>query len=67
MECLIRPNGENYMVYFDGVKAHPLQHPDEMKAIQMCYKACTGEEIPCFEMGSPEAPWATRLFEGAGR
>ena len=67
MECLIRPNGENYMVYFDGVKAHPLQHPDEMIAIQMCYKQCTGEDIPCFEMGTPEAPWATRLFEGAGR
>lgn len=67
MECLIRPNMANYMVYFDGVKAHPLAHPDEMKAIQMCYKMCTGEDIPCFEMGTPEAPWATRLFEGAGR
>jgi len=67
MECLIRPNGENYMVYFDGVNAHPLQHPDEMTAIQACYKACTGEDIPCFEFGTPEAPWATRLFEGASR
>lgn len=67
MECLIRPNGENYMVYFDGVKAHPLHHPDEMKAIQMCYRQCTGEDIPCFEMGTHEAPWFTRLEQGAGR
>ena len=67
MECLIRPNGANYMVYFDGVNPHPLHHPDEMAAIQACYKACTGEDMPCFEMGSEDAPWATRLFEGAGR
>lgn len=68
MECLIRPNGENYMVYFDGTKAHPLKHPDEMAAIQWCYRLCNdGAEIPCFEFGTKSAPWATRLFEGAGR
>lgn len=68
MQCLIRPNGENYMVYFDGTKAHPLKHPDEMKAIQWCYSLCNdGEEIPCFEFGGKSDPWATRLFEGAGR
>lgn len=68
MECLIQPNGESYMVYFDGTKAHPLQHPDEMVAIQEVYRRCNdGAEIPCFAFGSKNAPWATRLFEGAGR
>ena len=67
MECIIRPNGENYLVYFDGTEAHPLAHPDEVVAIREVYKACTGEDMPMFEYGSPDAPWATRLFEGASR
>lgn len=67
MECIIRPNGENYLVYFDGTEAHPLTHPDEVTAIREVYKICTGSEMPIFEYGSKEAPWAARLFEGASR
>ena len=67
MECLIRPNGEDYMVYFDGTKAHPLTHPDEMTAIQEVFRKCYGYDMPCFEYGDKGAPWATRLFEGASR
>lgn len=67
MECIIRPNGEDGLVYFDGVHAHPLTHPDEVTAIQEVYKRCTGEDIPIFEYGTPDAPWATRLFEACSR
>jgi len=67
MECIIRPNGEDYLVYFDGVTAHPLTHPDEATAIQEVYKKCNGVDMPIFEYGSKDAPWATRLFEGASR
>lgn len=68
MECLIRPNGEDYMVYFDGTKAHPLTHPDEMVALQEVYRKCNdGAEMPCFEFGSKKSPWAARLFEAAAR
>lgn len=67
MECIIRPNGENYLVYFDGTDAHPLAHPDEATAINEVYKRCNGTDMPMFEFGSKDAPWATRLFEGASR
>lgn len=68
MQCLIKPDGKDYMVYFDGSRPHPLEHPDEMKAIEMCYAKCNnGEQIPVFEMGDEKNPWATRLFEGASR
>ena len=29
MQCLIKPDGMNYMVYYDGVNLHALSHPDE--------------------------------------
>lgn len=68
MQCLIKPDGENRMVYFDGVNAHPLDHPDQMLALQMCFEMCNGgRQMPCFEFGSAEAPWAARLFEAASR
>ena len=67
MECIIRPNGEDYLVYFDGTTAHPLTHPDEATAISEVYRKCNGVDIPIFEYGSKDAPWATRLFEGASR
>lgn len=68
MQCLIKPDGKDYMVYFDGSRPHPLEHPDEMKAIEMCYAQCNnGAQIPVFEMGDEKNPWATRLFEGASR
>lgn len=64
MHCLIKPDGMGYMVYYDGVNLHALKHPDEMKAIQDVYKLCNdGREIPCFEFGSPDAPWSGRFFD----
>ncbi len=68
MECIFKPNGEGRLVYYDGVKAHNLNHPDEVKAIQMVYKACNGgAQIPIFELGSANAPWATRFLDVVGR
>lgn len=64
MHCLIKPDGMGYMVYYDGVNLHALKHPDEMKAVQEVYKLCNdGREIPCFEFGSPDAPWSARFFD----
>lgn len=64
MICLIKPDGKDYMVYYDGVNLHDLDNPDEMKAIQEVYKLCNnGKEIPCFELGSEESPWAHRFFD----
>ena len=68
MICLIKPNGENRMVYVDGANVHPLAHPDEMTAIQDVYRMTHGgREIPTFEYGTKEAPWAGRLFEALSR
>ncbi len=68
MECIFKPNGEGRLVYYDGVKAHNLNHPDEVTAIQMVYRACNGgADIPTFELGSPNAPWATRFFNAIER
>lgn len=68
MLCIIRANEGNTMYYVDGANVHPLAHPDEMKAIQEVYKIThNGNEIPCFDYGTPEAPWATRLFDALNR
>lgn len=68
MECIFRPNGEGRLVYYDGVKCHSLEHPDEVTAIQMVYRSCNdGADIPIFELGSPQAPWATRFIAATER
>lgn len=67
MECLIRPDGEGRMVYVCGCEYRSLDTPDEMEAIERCYRECNGTEIPKFEFGSPEAPWASRLFSALDR
>ena len=67
MECIIQPNGQNFLVYFDGVYIHPCQHPDEVESIQMVARQTKGHDLPCFAMGSPNAPWFTRLREVMGR
>ncbi len=64
MPCIYQPNGEGYLVYYDGSACHPLAHPDEVTAIQMVHRACYGCDIPMFELGTPDAPWAAR-FEAA--
>lgn len=68
MVCIYRPNGENYLVFYDGTNFHNLSHPDEVTAIDMVYqKTHGGEHIPQFELGSKEAPWATRFYQAATR
>lgn len=62
MQCIIQPNGENHLVYFDGQKLHTLTHPDQVKVLQMVANQC-GRTLPCFALGSKTAPWATRLEE----
>lgn len=67
VECIMVPNGEGYMVYYDGVYIHPLANPDEVEAIQMVARQTKGHDLPCFEMGTQAAPWFTRLLEAVTR
>lgn len=68
MICLIKPDGKGEMWYIDGCNVHPLSHPDEMTAIQDIYKKThNGAEIPCFEYGTKNAPWASRLKDALCR
>ena len=62
MQCIIQPNGESRLVYFDGQRLHNLTHPDQVEALQMVAKQC-GRTLPCIALGSKTAPWATRLEE----
>lgn len=62
MQCIIQPNGENRLIYFDGQQIHHLTHPDQVQALQMVANQC-GHPLPCFTLGSKNAPWATRLEE----
>lgn len=61
LACIIQPNGESRLVFFDGTKVHNLNHPDQVTALQMVAKQTIGKELPCFAMGSKGAPWYTRL------
>ena len=64
MECIIQPDGMNIMVYYDGHTVHDLSNPDCVTAINMVYQQTHGgASIPCFKMGSKEAPWAARFFQ----
>lgn len=67
MQCIIQPNGEGRLVFYDGVYAHPLTHPDEVEAIQMVARATIGKEIPGIQLGTQDAPWATRFFDAVAR
>lgn len=66
MQCIIRPNQLNLLVYFDGTQIRALSHPDEVTALDMAYRACHGRGIPMFEMGETGAPWASRLLQAVG-
>ena len=63
MQCIIQPNGQNKLCYFDGQKIHYLAHMDQVTALNMTYRACHGRDIPCFALGTPEAPYAGRLLQ----
>jgi len=67
MEFICRPNGQNYLVWFDGHKCHRLAHPDEVTAIQMAAKMATGKELKCFDFGQANAPWFTRFKNASDR
>lgn len=67
MQCIIQPNGEGRLVYYDGVYIHPLNHPDEVEALQMVARATLGHDLPAIQLGSQDAPWASRLFEAVNR
>jgi GH25 family lysozyme M1 (1,4-beta-N-acetylmuramidase) len=64
MECIIQPNGESHLFYFDGSHIHSLGHPDEATALDMIYQAThDGEHIPTFAFGGKTDPWAARLVQ----
>ena len=63
MQCIIQPNGENKLCFFDGQAIHYLHHMDEVTAINMTYRGCYGRDIPSFQLGSAGAPWASRLLQ----
>lgn len=68
MVCIFQPNGEGYLMYYDGTELHPLAHPDEVDAINQVYRATHGgRDIPQFPLGSKEAPWATRFANAVQR
>ena len=67
MQCIIQPNGKGYLVYYDGVKAHPLAHPDEVTAIQTVAQATLGKKLPQIALGKEGAPWATRFKNAIDR
>lgn len=66
-QALIQPNGESRLVYWDGVRLHALNHPDEATAIMDAYRLATGKDMPCFALGSAGAPWFTRFQQAVER
>lgn len=62
MTFIFQKNDEDALYFYDGGTVRYLTHPDEVTAIQMCYKACTGNDIPMFKLGEGAAPWASRFI-----
>lgn len=47
MTCIIRIQGESGHYYFDGIKAHPIHSPEELKTMDKAYALATGKkELP---------------------
>lgn len=63
LQCIIQPNDEQYLGYYDGVNWHPAKHPDEINAVQMVAVQTTGKQIPTFKLGTKAAPWGTRFLD----
>lgn len=63
MNCLFKPDGKDYMVWFDGTNCHALDNEWEMQAVQEVYRRCNGKEMPCFELGDAQSPWAHRFMD----
>ena len=66
MQCFYTVDGKGPVIYFDGMKFHPLSHQDEMTILNTIYKANNGKDIPCFSWSS-KAPWHVRLKEAVER
>lgn len=61
MQFIYQPDGKPYLVYHDGTKNIGLNNPDQAVALQDNYRRCTGRDLPCFALGTPESPWAARF------
>lgn len=61
MACIIQPDGESRLIYFDGTKCHNLTHPDQVTALQTVAQQTLGHTLPTFQLGSKTAPYALRL------
>lgn len=67
MHCIVQINDEPGLTYYDGVNLHPLQHPDEAKALDMVAQQTLGHPLPRFKLGSNKAPWGTRFRAAIAR
>lgn len=68
MVCLIQPDGQGRLVYYDGTNVHALHHEDEAEAIRMVYRATHGgREMPTIQLGQMGAPWANRFMNAIQR
>ena len=67
MQFIYQPNDANCLYFYDGVFNHPLKNNDEVEAIKQAYEKATGKGIKMFELGSKDAPWATRFWTATER
>ena len=64
MRCIIRPDGADCLVYFDGHDVHDVPHPDCIEALNRVHRATHGgADMPTVELGTPEAPYFARLMQ----
>lgn len=61
MQFIYQPDGKPELRYHDGTKNIGLNNPDQAVALQDNYRRCTGRDLPCFALGTPESPWAARF------
>lgn len=66
MECILHPDECGTLFYVCGTDIVPLDHPDQMGAVDMLADKC-GTEIPHIEMGTKSAPWGHRFFQACGK
>ena len=66
MECILHPDECGKLFYVCGTDIVPLDHPDQMNAVDMLADK-SGTSIPHVEMGSKSAPWGRRFFQACGK
>lgn len=62
LQCIIQPNEESFLGYYDGVNFHPAANPDEIGALQQVAVSVTGKQLPMIKLGTKDAPWGTRFL-----